>query len=482
MPYRLVGWSLPIKAMRMPDRFNVALSLPLAVLVGYGVMYFQEGLKRHFSVSRQGLIIVASSVILAGIILFEYMSIPLRTTAPLDSPFYRQLARETGDFAILDVPMGRGYSKAYMFLQTLHGKRLVEGHISRTPSEAYNYIRNQPLLRSLAEQDDLDTSRCDLSRRLEVLAADDIRYIVIHKVDVPQDRLTAWRNYFTARPVYEDDSLLVYRTHPLLGQDFEPVYTLGGRMALVQVTVTPTQTTPGGVLWVELRWTTTYTPTGDYMANLALVNPAGIVVQEEAVPLCNDWPTSNWGRDALVVDQRQFQISPYLPTLNYQLDLSIVEAKTGQVLPPAQTIATVEVEAWERRFVAPPMQRSTTATFGETLTLLGYDLHHTSDTLYLTLHWQALRRPDYYKVFVHLYDAQNGNLVRQSDTVPRQWTYPTNWWEAGEVVSDEILFDLSGLPAGRYRLAVGVYEPDTGTRLPLPSGQDHLTLEELSLP
>jgi hypothetical protein len=39
------------------------------------------------------------------------------------------------------------------------------------------------------------------------------------------------------------------------------------------------------------------------------------------------------------------------------------------------------------------------------------------------------------------------------------------------------MFDITELPPGRYRLAVGVYEPDTGVRLALPSGQDQLNLE-----
>jgi hypothetical protein len=98
-----------------------------------------------------------------------------------------------------------------------------------------------------------------------------------------------------------------------------------------------------------------------------------------------------------------------------------------------------------------------------------------------------MRRLDYYKVFVHLYEAQSGALVAQQDIVPRGWTYPTNWWESGEIVSDEIALPLEGVPAGayrggRYRIAVGVYDPDTLERLSIqtetgaPLG-DHLELE-----
>jgi hypothetical protein len=484
MPHRLVGWLPPIKALRTADRFNVALSLPLAVLVGYGVMHLQESIKRRRPPRRHARAITVSGAALAGLVLFEFLSIPFPTIAPLTSPFYRELAQEPGDFAILEVPMGRGYAKAYMFFQTLHGKRLVEGHVSRTPPEAYDYISNHPFLGPLSERGDLDTSRCDLSRQLRSLAADDIRYVVIHKVDVPEERLAAWRDYLTIPPTYEDDRLLAYRAHPLLlERDFTAKRGLGGDLALVQASVTPTRTTQGGTVWADLRWTATHTPTKDYAARLTLVNPAGEVLQEETAPLCRDWPTFHWERHALVVDRRQIQVDPHLPPSTYQVRLSVVEPEIGEVLAPTQAIATLEVSALERQSAAPPMQYTTAVTFGDAMALLGYDLHQEASTLHLTLHWQALRRLDYYKVFVHLYDKQSGDLVVQSDAVPRQWTYPTNWWEAGEVVSDEIVLDLSEMVSGHYRLAVGVYEPDTGMRLALPSSRDQLNLrEEIQIP
>jgi hypothetical protein len=72
-----------------------------------------------------------------------------------------------------------------------------------------------------------------------------------------------------------------------------------------------------------------------------------------------------------------------------------------------------------------------------------------------------------YKFFVHLEDATSGALVTQADVVPREWTYPTSQWRVGEIVPDEIVLSLEGVPEGEYRLWVGVYQPDTGERLPI---------------
>ncbi len=478
MPHGLVGWLPPIKALRNSDRFNVVLSLPLAILVGYGITHLHQGLKRRLRPRWHGRATAISTVALAGLVLFEFLSLPFPTVAPLSSPFYQELAQETGDFAILEVPMGRNYSKAYMFLQTLHGKHLVEGHVSRTPPGAYDTITDTPFLNSLSEEGDLDTSPCDLSRQLESLAAHDIRYIAIHKQDVPRERLAAWRDYLTIPPSYEDDDLLVYRTRLQPVQDFSIPATPSGGLALVQATIAPTRTTQGGVVSVALRWTATVTPSGDYAARLALVNPASTASQDSTERPCSEWPTSQWPRHALVVDRRQIQVDPFLLPATYRIALSVVDRETGQDVGLSQSIGTLEVSALERQFTAPAMQHTTAATFGGALDLLGYDLRQEKDTLRVTLHWQAQRRLDYYKVFVHLYDTQDGGLMAQEDFVPRQWTYPTTWWEAGEVVSDEVSFDVTELPPGRYRLAVGVYAPDTGLRLTLPSGQDQLNLEE----
>ncbi len=245
MPYRLVGWLTPLRALRTTDRFNVVLGLPLAVLSGYGIAHLQSTLKERLGPSRSRWAVPAVSLTLGALVLFEYLSIPLANVKPPDLPFYQRLAAEPGDFAILELPMGRGYSKVAMFLQTLHGKRLVEGHVSRTPPEAYRYIEAHPFLRSLSTQGDIDTTRCDVSRQLASLADDNIRYIVIHKVDVPSDRLARWRDYLTILPSYEDDDLLVYATSPVAAPQRGPVAGWDGGLAVIHASVTPTQTAPG---------------------------------------------------------------------------------------------------------------------------------------------------------------------------------------------------------------------------------------------
>ena len=88
-------------------------------------------------------------------------------------------------------------------------------------------------------------------------------------------------------------------------------------------------------------------------------------------------------------------------------------------------------------------------------------------------------------VIVHLFDPATERIVAQFDGMPLHGVYPTSWWLPGEVLSDQITLSLADVPAGRYRLATGVYDPGTVARLeavdaaghPLPDNRLILPME-----
>jgi 4-amino-4-deoxy-L-arabinose transferase-like glycosyltransferase len=86
--------------------------------------------------------------------------------------------------------------------------------------------------------------------------------------------------------------------------------------------------------------------------------------------------------------------------------------------------------------------------------------------LRLELRWQADEPvTERYKVFIHLLDS-SGQVVAQRDGEPASGTRPTTAWIPGEVISDKHGLWLPGdLPAGDYRLILGLYNPETGDRL-----------------
>ena len=95
------------------------------------------------------------------------------------------------------------------------------------------------------------------------------------------------------------------------------------------------------------------------------------------------------------------------------------------------------------------------------------------------LRWEAVEPVSTdYKVFVHLTD-ESGALLAQHDGVPGSGSRPTTTWEPGQAVFDRHGAFLPAQVPGRIRVWVGLYDPATGERLPLPDGSDRLELTTL---
>lgn len=104
------------------------------------------------------------------------------------------------------------------------------------------------------------------------------------------------------------------------------------------------------------------------------------------------------------------------------------------------------------------------------------------DAFALVLTWQAERRVDRsYKVFVHALDDA-GQLVAQHDGIPGAGRRPTHSWQAGVEVTDRhgLLLPASGTTRSPLHIRVGLYDPETGRRLPLGSGRDAVGLLTLA--
>ncbi|MBE7469697.1 MAG: hypothetical protein HS114_11220 [Anaerolineales bacterium] len=136
-----------------------------------------------------------------------------------------------------------------------------------------------------------------------------------------------------------------------------------------------------------------------------------------------------------------------------------------QVQPPDPT-----------RFTAPPI-----ATFGQdqTIRLLAYNLsipgsEHSSLTSAsrltphasrFTLYWQPTASPPAdYTFFIHL-RAADGFVRSQADGPPVSGHYPTTAWQPDEIIQDIHPLSESDLAQADH-LAVGLYDPATGQRLP----------------
>mgnify|MGYP005836103513 CR=1 FL=1 len=103
--------------------------------------------------------------------------------------------------------------------------------------------------------------------------------------------------------------------------------------------------------------------------------------------------------------------------------------------------------------------------------------------LQLSLVWEALSPLDRrYKVFVHVLDAE-GHIVGQRDAEPSGGQMTPTWRPGEEVADHHGVLILPGTPPGLHQLAIGLYDLETGQRLPLAGGggDDRLFLSPVEI-
>lgn len=258
---------------------------------------------------------------------------------------------------------------------------------------------------------------------------------------------------------------------------------------LVGLDISQEKAFPGDTLTVSACWHATGDLSDDYMWQLALVDEDGQPQQKVACsPVRPDLPTSTWRKDQVLCGKHDLVIDLEAPAGEYTLEGTLLQDDT-----PAKKVSlgSITVHGRQRTFETPSIPHILNARFGDCITLLGYAIDQevkTRGDLQLILYWQAEDKIETsYNVFTHLVD-QEDRLWGQQDSTPQQGKAPTTSWLRGEVIEDRYTIPVAAdTPSGTYHLAVGLYDPETGLRLPGTNSageplQDHrLLLPEIKI-
>ncbi len=254
---------------------------------------------------------------------------------------------------------------------------------------------------------------------------------------------------------------------------------------------------PGFPVMVDLWWCAKRQPETDYRLRLQLINTAGQIVGESLSPLVReDYPTSQWQEDELLMGRSSLTVPANVEAGSYDLRLSLLQSGSDDVMrigwplgSRSLSLNPIMVTPLPLKTELPPISRSLLADFGQppVIELHGYDLNTVEvtgdETLELRLVWRSIADNLHtsYKVFVHLLD-ESGEIVTQSDSVPANGFRPTTSWREGEVISDE--YSLSApieIKSEEYALWIGLYDPETGLRLPIYVGGEEQSDGRLKL-
>ncbi len=256
-PFRILQELPFFKGNRYPSRFSVMLLISVAPLVAFGVQGLLGRLaltwqRRHDArgVQRR---LAAVAALLAALLLFENLSIPLPTASMAVPQIYDVIAEEPAGGAVLDLPLGwrNGFNvfgkqdliiMSQQWWQTRHGQPILGGNTSRNPEHKFRYFLDAPLigpLTVLANAADANPHiRQQMADGLAALAAGDpslggnelllaaaadgpavlraldIGYVVLHTDAVPPEMVDFVERYLPVTLAAEDGPHRLYRVEP----------------------------------------------------------------------------------------------------------------------------------------------------------------------------------------------------------------------------------------------------------------------------
>lgn len=230
---------------------------------------------------------------------------------------------------------------------------------------------------------------------------------------------------------------------------------------------------------VELYWQAQAAITPSYTVTLSLADSAGVTRAEWAgLPAAGNFPTTRWLPGDIIRDPWALTLPAHVPAGKYKLLVS---------LRPEQAVelASAQVVGRPRTFKADAVDLKLAAQFGNNIELTGLWgavsgdrlAFSAGEPLLFTLVWHCLTpvAADY-TVTAQLLNAQN-EVLAQQDSVPLNGGAPTTSWAAGEIIPDQIKLDIpANLGEGNYRLLIALYNSQSGERLKLIGGEDHLEI------
>jgi 4-amino-4-deoxy-L-arabinose transferase-like glycosyltransferase len=252
---------------------------------------------------------------------------------------------------------------------------------------------------------------------------------------------------------------------------------LAGRLRLLGHGGVPAEALAGGELPIDLFWhlTAEALPSGLQLAWRLRPSDDGEGQVEQVEPLSRH-DTGLWRVGETIQEKYRVPLPPTLAAGRYILAVE-PQMSDGAPLGPPRELGEIQINDIDRAYdvpmdVARPLLD---VCFGATICLRGAALSTITaapgDEVELVLYWQALDEPSaVYTAFLHVLN-EAGETVLVADHWPGG--LPSDIWDSGQVITDRLFLTLpEDLPPGEYRLRTGLYDADSGERLPVTSGAD----------
>jgi hypothetical protein len=245
-----------------------------------------------------------------------------------------------------------------------------------------------------------------------------------------------------------------------------PVYARFGDIALVGYETPDQRYEPGDEVPITVYWQAGRTPDDLSLYLHAVLNDGSVTGRIDTFPGGARLRTTTWQPGAIYADFYRITLDEGGVSSRLRVQVGWWNFATGDVVQPVSEdgmpLESVMLDAGGFAGVMPVPDGLTDVTdvpFGGVIALDSYEL----DAESVTLLWRATGTPAAnYTVFVQVLD-DNNEIVAQGDAPP---PLPTRYWRTGDVqVTLHTLSYRREPESGTYRVMVGWYKPEDGTRL-----------------
>lgn len=425
LPYAWLYAVVPgFKALRAPGRFDVLVTLSLAVLAGYGV----ATLRRAWL-----------PILLVGLVAIEVLVWPAARAEPVPvgdevPSVYRWLAGQL-DTPIVELPLAftpSGPQLDYQYLSAYHWHTTPNGYSGFVPPKHGQVV--------------YEMDRFPSERSVSLLQALDVQYAIVHTDRYSPDR---WRvmeqdlaqasdltlaQAFDADHVYQvqprtfpPNNLEVSAylpPHAVAGAPYT-AYIIAVNHGLRSHAIQPTDLLRPSVVWGVAKGNAPVKVPADVPLLISPDGGAAVIPLLVAAP-----PTS--GTYVLSIDEQDGPLGRWSAAGTVEVSDQAGETGSADFPVPARLLD------WS----LPPAVRA-------------------GQSLDVNLVWRALGKIDaYYSVYVKLLDVE-GNALAGWDGQPRNGKAPTLLWTPGETIDDVVTLTVpADAPPGEYIVEVGMYRAE----------------------
>lgn len=216
LPFMLLNGVPILNHIRIPMRYGLMVFFGASLLAGAGASVFIGWQKW-------------SLPLLTGLILIEAAALPYPTLEYRVPEVYEEIARDEGDFTVLEIPsFNWRYAAKNETYQVVHQKRILRAYTNRIAPDIADYftLRQTPIVvrsarilegeeEGVLTPEEVEQDRAALNDTVYFF---NLRYAIVHRDEVDSEQAkqidSYLRNVLGATLFYEDETVRAYRFAP----------------------------------------------------------------------------------------------------------------------------------------------------------------------------------------------------------------------------------------------------------------------------